>query len=349
MMDLLSRLLNKIDKLETDLEEVKQLMAISEADFTLLNNRVIELEKNFRTLSDEVHELNTNLTEQITTNATSVNESIVSLEQNDTAMSETITLLQSADTNAATVISELQSSNISLTELLQTTIQRLQQVETQQLSTALNALSLEKTKVTEDLVLPQTDIYGNTINWASSDESVLTSTGVITQPSYTDGDKEVTLTATLTYGDVVKTKEFVLTIPSLSATDLERVNADKEILNIDSFDEDSEGIGIQLTTSKVMPTNALLFNSVIEWNSDDEAHFAPDGTVTRPAYGEENVDVLLTATLTNGTAEATKAFLVTVLADTEQPTTEPEQPTDGTEPEPVDGEPSTDPSEQSPE
>ena len=54
--------------------------------------------------------------------------------------------------------------------------------------------------------------------------------------------------------------------------------------------------------------------STISWTSSDSAVIASDGTVTRPAAGEPDAVVTLTATVTNGEATAVKTFTVTVPA-----------------------------------
>lgn len=57
--------------------------------------------------------------------------------------------------------------------------------------------------------------------------------------------------------------------------------------------------------------------ATITWESSNPGVIANDGTVTRPAAGEENVVVTLTATIKVGAAEDTKVFTVTVLAEDE--------------------------------
>ena len=52
----------------------------------------------------------------------------------------------------------------------------------------------------------------------------------------------------------------------------------------------------------------------ITWGSSDSSVIAVSGEVTRPAFGEANATVTLTATLRKGTATATKTFILTVLS-----------------------------------
>ncbi|MFP4287034.1 MAG: S41 family peptidase [Candidatus Izemoplasmataceae bacterium] len=53
------------------------------------------------------------------------------------------------------------------------------------------------------------------VSWVSSDESVVSNTGEINFPRSYEGDKTVTLTATLSYNDETLTKEFDVTVPAL--------------------------------------------------------------------------------------------------------------------------------------
>ncbi|MDP3892562.1 immunoglobulin-like domain-containing protein, partial [Nocardioides sp.] len=55
--------------------------------------------------------------------------------------------------------------------------------------------------------------------------------------------------------------------------------------------------------------------SRITWESSAPAVVAADGSVTRPAFGEPDVTLTVTATLTRGLVSRTKDFEVTVLAD----------------------------------
>lgn len=68
--------------------------------------------------------------------------------------------------------------------------------------------------VVADLELPTVGTHGATITWTSSDESVVTADGAVTRPSEQEGDATVTLTATITSGDVTTTSEFELTVPA---------------------------------------------------------------------------------------------------------------------------------------
>jgi hypothetical protein len=67
-------------------------------------------------------------------------------------------------------------------------------------------------QITSNLELPTTGTNGSTITWESSFSNTLSTTGVIERPTFSDGLKEVTLTAKIQKDEVEKTKEFVLNI-----------------------------------------------------------------------------------------------------------------------------------------
>lgn len=73
-------------------------------------------------------------------------------------------------------------------------------------NSAVNNLKLDGINgLTDDITLPANDENGVDISWETSDSSVITDKGVITQRSV---DKTATLTATFTKGDVSKTKDY---------------------------------------------------------------------------------------------------------------------------------------------
>lgn len=67
----------------------------------------------------------------------------------------------------------------------------------------------------ENLSLPVEGMYGSTISWASSDEAIISATGVINRPEIGKGTT-VTLTATATRNGASEKKEFALEVPDKS-------------------------------------------------------------------------------------------------------------------------------------
>jgi len=70
----------------------------------------------------------------------------------------------------------------------------------------------DQTSVTSNLNLPTKGTNDTVISWSSSDASVIKGDGTVIPPYFEDGDRPVTLTATITKGKATTTKEFALTV-----------------------------------------------------------------------------------------------------------------------------------------
>ncbi len=184
--------------------------------------------------------------------------------------------------------------------------------------------------LTTDLRLPRNDGTGGnpyfcsnkgcTVSWKSSDESVLSLTEkqdciycTTTPPSFLQGDKKVTLTATITKGDASRTKTFQVTVPAQNPAGAEAVVLDKEwlteslILNGNSADDVKRTLNLPGTGK---------YGSSISWQSSGTAVDPGTGIVTRPEQNGNDISITLTANLSissNGReAQDTKTFRVTV-------------------------------------
>ena len=165
-----------------------------------------------------------------------------------------------------------------------------------------NALTLGDTSaLTDNLDLPTTGVAGSAITWETSDADVITNTGVVTRPQPGEADATATLTATISSGDVSRTKEFTVTVIA-QPTDEQRVSADATAINLGSLSAVVENI--------LLPTRGAL-ESTITWESSNEEYLANNGTVTRPVG--EPVTVTLTATISYGSAQEARTFEVTIL------------------------------------
>ncbi|MBW7572388.1 immunoglobulin-like domain-containing protein [Caproiciproducens faecalis] len=154
---------------------------------------------------------------------------------------------------------------------------------------------------------------GCTISWESSDPSVISTDGTVTRPSYLQGDRNVTLTATVSRGDALTEKAFQITVAALDPEGAEAVVLDKEwlteklILNGNSADDVKRVLNLPVQGK---------YGSQISWESSSPAVDPETGKVTRPEQNQEDVSVTLTASLSyhNGTraAQDQKSFTITV-------------------------------------
>ncbi|ADL52995.1 immunoglobulin-like domain-containing protein [Clostridium cellulovorans] len=163
--------------------------------------------------------------------------------------------------------------------------------------------------VTQNLLLPTIGANYTNITWTSTDYTLISSTGVVTRPSFTEGDATVILTATISKGLITATKVFNVTVTKQPPTDTESVALDKSSLKVgyapsDSFDT--------VTQDVVLPTLGTN-GTTITWNSSDSSVVSNGGTVTRPIYTNGDASITLTATITKGLVTDTKTFNITVI------------------------------------
>ncbi|KFN08930.1 immunoglobulin-like domain-containing protein [Paenibacillus macerans] len=169
---------------------------------------------------------------------------------------------------------------------------------------AYQSLTLPVTTVTYDLDLPDRGANGVFMNWSSSHPEFLNSEGQVTLPSYTDGDQNVTLTATISRGAYSLTKAFPLLLPAqpIRPDEAARLAADSLVLNYPAGIKDS----INLPRSGP-------FDTTIEWASDRPEVLDADGRVNRPRYTDGDAEVHLTATVSKDAAAVQRTFRLTVL------------------------------------
>jgi hypothetical protein len=164
-------------------------------------------------------------------------------------------------------------------------------------------------------------MYGSMISWESSDTSVVDVNGAVTRPTATQGNKVVTLTATIRMGDAPpETKTFAVNVIAHQQTDEEKYAEDEEKVSADNE---------WLVETVILNGNSALNNvtgalnlpvvgengSVISWVSTDTAVVNTNGTVVRPTYTQGDQMIILTATIRSGTVTPlTKSFTVAVKA-----------------------------------
>ena len=165
------------------------------------------------------------------------------------------------------------------------------------------ALSLgDLSAVTSNITLPAVGQRGSAVSWASSNTAVIADNGTVTRPAPTDDPANVTLTATLTRGTATDTKTFQATVLPAEG-DQQKADADAAAISIPDIDDVRGNI--------TLPTSGS-HGSTIAWASDDTSVIDTDGVVHRPAHGSDPATVHLTATVTVGSATATRQITATV-------------------------------------
>ncbi|MFZ3011410.1 MAG: immunoglobulin-like domain-containing protein [Minisyncoccia bacterium] len=117
------------------------------------------------------------------------------------------------------------------------------------------------------------------------------------------------------------TQAYVVTVAFDTDPDIAKVATDKAAL-VDSLIQGANADLSNITTTLTSPLPALgtINGSTITWASNTPSVVSNDGqTVVRPAFGNANATVILTATITKGVVTDTKTFTLTVLAETLNP------------------------------
>ncbi len=164
--------------------------------------------------------------------------------------------------------------------------------------------------VTKNVTLITSAGIGTTVTWSSDNTSLADRIGNIFRPSYTEGNKNVTLTATISNGATTYTILFILTVIAEAPTDEETVTHDKANLAIIYADGDHAAHVTKNVTLSAITIPSL--GSTVTWTSSNTGHVTTGGAITRPANGSGDVIVYLTATITKNSEAETKVFKLTV-------------------------------------
>jgi len=190
--------------------------------------------------------------------------------------------------------------------------------------------------ITQNLTLASVGpIYGSAITWESLDTGGrLADDGTVTRPPFTPGatgitgDAVVSIRATAALEGANAQKTFSnLRIKPIGPTDADKVAHEKALLTDASITYGKEvskpietatnvtmDLGLGKTTAGTARTQGMEYNEVaIAWTSAPSGYISSVGIVTRPEFGQGNVLVTLTATLTCGGASDTRVYSITVL------------------------------------
>lgn len=178
------------------------------------------------------------------------------------------------------------------------------------------ALTLPE-EVTEDLALPAVGTSGKTsISWVSSDSSVISDSGLVTRGAE---EKLVTLTATLTYGDSSDAKEFTVTVPALSDTELLAAAASALTaaapITANQYNADYTAVGDTniVTVAQRIVNAAVSGVTVGSTVVSENGNIAEDGAIT---YGTSESRGDVSFTISKGELSGFVTVNVSVPADT---------------------------------
>ena len=127
----------------------------------------------------------------------------------------------------------------------------------------------------------------------------------ISRQDFYDGDKVVTLTASVKSGSVTKKKDFKFIVKKSLMTDEQSVAEDKKYIQAN--------MPLTITSNvDLMKTNPLPFGSTVTWKSTNTTYLSNNGTVNRPDFGSPSEKSTVTASLSKGDASDTLELAVTI-------------------------------------
>lgn len=260
-----------------------------------------------------------NVTDNLTLPVSGTNGTTITWVSNNTAITTTGVVTRPAYSDGdktgtlvatvskGTAISEDVTFNLTVKALPATEAECVAEAKAALTFNAIKGTNTAEDSITANLSLPTTNSNGAVIAWTSSDQDVISTTGVVTRPSFNDGDKDVTLTADISKGTESDTVQFSLKVKALAATDADSVQADTNTLNLGDLTAVKENL--------TLPTSGAN-DTTITWASSNEAiavnNSTGTATVTRQKYSGTDVTGKLTATIKKGTAQQTKEFDFTV-------------------------------------
>jgi hypothetical protein len=156
--------------------------------------------------------------------------------------------------------------------------------------------------VNGNITLPTT-ANGLAVTWESTIPAVISATGAVVRPAYGQPNANVTLIASINNVE----REFNMVVPAITEKPASLILQEaSDALLLSGV---SDGVSANLSLPSVVGTEGV----TVTWSSSNTAVISNTGVVVR---GENNVTIILTATLTLGTASVTKEFEVVVLAAT---------------------------------
>ncbi len=169
----------------------------------------------------------------------------------------------------------------------------------------LNEINLPAAALS-DIALPASGSLGTVFSWSSDHPEVIGADGTVSRPQR---DTVVTLTVTATYQGSTLTHDYKITVTAQRGEGGDEVFADLAGLKINP----------EAIYDLSLPT-AGVNGSAVAWASSAPEVISAEGKVVRPAIGEKDAEVTLTATVTKGNVTETKDFMVKVWANVDTST-----------------------------
>ncbi|QNK60264.1 immunoglobulin-like domain-containing protein [Paenibacillus sp. PAMC21692] len=203
----------------------------------------------------------------------------------------------------------------------------------QAVAEALAALTLGDTSaVKASLSLPTSGLHDTQITWESSNPAYMTANGSLLQrPVVGAADLTLTLTATIAKGTESGTKTFQVKIKAQTSSGGPGDGSGNVWINPDIalVKQAKDALDLGNTSSVIADLNLPsvgLNGTTIAWKSSNTDYIGDNGRlIARPAAGEADVTVSMTATISKGIVKETKTFTIIVKAEEPLPGEEGEE------------------------
>ncbi|MBM7453107.1 hypothetical protein JN09_000426 [Acholeplasma morum] len=167
-------------------------------------------------------------------------------------------------------------------------------------------------EVIADLELVST-ISGFSVTWASANTALIAVDGKITRPAYTkDGGQAVKLTATITVKGEAVVVEFFAFVKGMPKTVQQTLTEAVNLGAAFTSDVSTDGITANQTLQTSVKYEDVTYTIV--WTSSHPETMGVDGKVVRPALGQPDLVVTMTASITHEGVTVTKDVEFKVLS-----------------------------------
>lgn len=256
-----------------------------------------------------------NIPTQLTSNYTvalpETNDELISitlLRGDNVIANNQISVTQGLVNENITIVAKVTKRNATYEKVFNIEVEAREMTDEERVEADLESLEVPS-QVENNFTLDTTVYNGATINWTSSDSSVISINGgnaIVYQDTV---DITVNLLAEVVLENCTKTKTFSVTVKAKEMIDEERVEADLNSLTVPSQVEDN----FTLRTTGINGTS-------ISWTSNNSSVISISGRNANVYRDTVDRNVVLTATVSLGSYSDTKTFSVTVKAEVIQVT-----------------------------
>lgn len=177
--------------------------------------------------------------------------------------------------------------------------------------------------IVSNLYLPMTGESKKTrISWATSDQAIIANNGIVQRPLASEGDKNISIFANITYGNANSTKEFYFTVKALPNSEEVLSNIIKKLptyITVKEWDGENKKDTniIDVVQEKINNTNPTV-KVKRTCNPNEQTQIDENGNIT---YGKRSVrrkKITLTLTLDNKIIEYSPSITVPKKSSTKE-------------------------------